>query len=149
MIEADVELVVTEHPGIHPRRLHQIEHGPTTGTTDLELHQRSARHHVAAVQDEDTVIAVLFVQSSDVSTDGCKPADVRLTLDPVRTIRLIVSVQVVRVRDDQLSRAYVYTCTLWGHGVLQAMNPKRREISLLARAIKSSTSDWAIGPSIR
>ena len=84
------------------------------------------------------------------STDGCKPADIRLTLDPVRAIRLIVSVQIIRVRDDQLSRPYTYTPTLWGHGVLAGNEPEKEgDQSLLARAIKSSTSDWAIGPSIR
>ena len=59
-------------------------------------------------------------------------------------------VQVVGVRDDQLSGARVYTPGLWGHGVLAGNEPEKEgDQSLLARAIKSSTSDWAIGPSIR
>ena len=80
-------------------------------------------------------------------TDGREPCRCRSALEPVRPIRLVVRVQVVGVRDDQLSRR-ASTPPLWGHGVLAGNEPEK-EISLLARAIKSSTSDWAIGPSIR
>ena len=101
MFEADIKLMIAQHPGIHAGPFHEVQHRTASDPTDLELHKRRTRHDVTTIEIENVIGTIFLMQQLHMPGDFPKATNVRCIVQPIGSIRLKMGMQIIGMRNHQ------------------------------------------------